>query len=138
MFPNINTLTLRILRLCIVTTVLHNDIRIISWIIMIRYAMIELVFYGFLSKFCNNTLTFQIEAMEENSKGPLLRLQGSLNWLPSSALLPAIGITAGVGNISLSLDLVFYNFYPSKTGFGLPGQIVILMMVSGAKVENIF
>ena len=77
--------------------------------------------------------------MEENSKGPLLRLQGSLHWLPSSALPTTISITAGVGNISLSLDLmVFYNFYPSKTGFGLPGQIVILMMVSGAKVENIF
>ena len=77
--------------------------------------------------------------MEENSRGPLLRLQGSLHWLPSSALPPAIGITAGVGNISFSLDLmVFYNFYPSKAGFGLAGQIVILMMVvSGAKVENI-
>ena len=80
---------------------------------MIRYAMIELVFYGFLSKMIiiSRLSTFQIEAMEENSKGPLLRLEGSLHWLPSSALLPAIGITAGVGNISLSLDMmVFYNF----------------------------
>jgi len=41
--------------------------------------------------------------MEENSKGPLLRLQGSLHWLPSSALLPAIGITAGVGGSSILL-----------------------------------
>ena len=77
--------------------------------------------------------------MEENSRGPLLRLEGSLHWLPSSALPPAIGITAGVGNISLSLDLmVFYNFYLSKAGFDLTCQIVILMMlVSGAKVESI-
>ena len=77
--------------------------------------------------------------MEENSRGPLLRLEGSLHWLPSSALPPTIGISAGVGNISLSLDLmVFYNFYPSKAGFDLTCQIVILMMlVSGAKVESI-
>ena len=75
--------------------------------------------------------------MEENSRGPLLRLEGSLHWLPSSALPPTIGISAGVGNISLSLDLmVFYNFCPSKAAFGPTGKIAILMMVvSGAKVK---
>jgi len=41
--------------------------------------------------------------MEENSRGPLLRLEGSLHWLPSSALPPAIGITAGVGGSSILL-----------------------------------
>ena len=75
--------------------------------------------------------------MEENSRGPLLRLEGSLHWLPSSALPPAIGITAGVGNISLSLDLmVFYNFYPSKAGFVLAGQIVILIMGSALSLKG--
>ena len=101
--------------------------------------MIELVFYEFLSKIIHSLLNFS-----DQSNGR--EFEGASS--PTSRLPPLVAfLCAPPGHrhhcrrwqhfLKLRL-MVFYNFYPSKTGFGLPGQIVILMMVSGAKVENIF
>ena len=52
---------------------------------------------------------FQMEAIEK-SRGPLIRLGGSLQWLSSKPHLPAIYLVPGVGTpISLCPDHLFAN-----------------------------